>query len=455
MSIFNERTVYDLVEDSILSVIKEAIVDRNTDFLARGLPIIAVAEELDPIFDEEEDEAAEDPYDCLAIASFDDSDPLMFLPKVLHLNAELVEQLSEDDLNNLIKRMLMYDERYIEPKHMVTEELSLVNKDGDPMDDLVVSREGYEVAEDEDEDKTASSKVIDFSAIEAAVKAIMSSLEAEEEAEERETTARVDKYKLSEKDTKIKTIVSKENKRYSSGSGITDKEYEKLLDEVAEVQDILDSAIESSGMSKVPSDTPDKRLNIRNVVIGHHKEYFSHKMMYGKTLDVVMVLDRSGSMSGAPARDSAILITALNNLTHLYKELTCTILFSDDSEYDMMNFPVGDINSRELLNFTKTHGAEGIAENMDKELERLEKADVVFVYTDGDICSGAVDKPSYTAKGIELTGLYTATSGHSSKKLDNEDYKRHYNKNKSWFHNVIVSTKATDLAEHMVDYMVG
>ena len=92
---------------------------------------------------------------------------------------------------------------------------------------------------------------------------------------------------------------------------------------------------------------------------------------------------------------------------------------------------------------------------MDKELERLEKADCVFVYSDGDICSGSVDKPSYTAKGIELTGLYTATTSGTDGKLSLDDYNRHYNKNKSWFHNVIVSTKATDLAEHMVDYMIG
>ena len=90
---------------------------------------------------------------------------------------------------------------------------------------------------------------------------------------------------------------------------------------------------------------------------------------------------------------------------------------------------------------------------MGKELDRLERADVVFVYTDGDIVSGAVDKPAYTAKGIELIGLYTANGTHGSKKLSNEDYKRHYNKNKTWFHRVEVSTSSTNLAEAMVEYM--
>ena len=350
MSIFNERTVYDMVEDSILSIIKEAIVDSNVDFLNRGLPIIAVAEELSPTVEGEEDDEDAEVYDTLAISSFDDSDPLMYLPKVLHLNSELVEKLGEDDLENLLKRMLMYDEKYVEAKDMGTEELALLDKDGDPMDQLVISKESYEVTDD-DEDKTASSKLIDFSAIEAAVKAILDELTEDVEEEEKELTATIDKYKLSEKDAKIKTIVSKNNRRYHGGS-LLKKEYEGMLDEVADVQDILDTAIESSGMSKVPSDTPDKRLNIRNVVIGHHKEYFSHKMMYGKKLDVVVALDRSGSMHGKPARDSAILISALNNLAHKYKELTCTILFSDDSEYNLMDLPVGETNSKELLEFT-------------------------------------------------------------------------------------------------------
>ena len=92
---------------------------------------------------------------------------------------------------------------------------------------------------------------------------------------------------------------------------------------------------------------------------------------------------------------------------------------------------------------------------MDKELPMLEEADVVFVYTDGDICSRLVDKPSYTARGIELTGLYTASGSGKSKKLSLEDYERHYNKNSAWFHNVIVSGSATDLAEHMTSYMTN
>ena len=451
MSIFNERTVYDVVEDSIMSVIKEAITDGNVSFLARGLPVIAVAEELAVTVDDEDEDA--DEYETLAISSFDDTDPLMYLPKVLHLNAELVKKLDEDDLENLMKRMLLYDETYVDKKDMGTEELALLDKDGDPLDKLVISKESYEVTEDEEE-KMASSKLIDFSAIEAAVKAIIDELAEDVEEEKKELTTKIDRYKLSEKDAKIKTIVAKGNRRYH-GTPINKPDYEEMIEEVADVQDILDTAIESSGMSKVASDTPDKRLNIRNVVIGHHKEYFSHKMMYGKKLDIVVALDRSGSMGGKPARDSAILISALNNLAHKYKELTCTVLFSDDSEYALMDFPVGEPNSRELLEFTNVHGAEGLAENMDKELERLEKADVVFVYTDGDIVSGAVDKPSYTAKGIELIGLYTAHGTGKTKKLSNEDYHRHYNKNKAWFHRVEVSTSPTNLAEAMVDYMVN
>ena len=447
---FTERTTYDKVEDSILALCKEAIEEGNVPFLQRGLPTIAIAEELDPILDLDGEEVSEQ----LAISTFDDTDENMFIPKVVQLNEELLANLDDEDMLNALKRLLRYDERYVTKTSMEAVELVLSDKDGDPLEPMTVTTEAYTLGEDEEEETTAATTTIDLEAISAAIKAIMDELVESEEEEEKETTARIDKYKMSVEEPKTKTIVSKENRRYK-GPDLLDNEYESMIEQVAEVQDILDSAIESSGMSKMPSETPDKRLAIRNVVIGHHKEYLSNKMMYGKKLNVVVASDRSGSMHGAPARDSAILITALNNLAHIYKELTVSILFSDDSEYALMDFPVGTKNDKDLLSFTNTHGAEGLAENMDKELERLEKADCVFVYTDGDICSGNVDKPSYTAKGIELTGLYTATSGSKTRKLSVEDYNRHYNKNKAWFHNVIVSTKPTDLAEHMVDYMIG
>ena len=450
MSIFTERNVYDRVEDSVMTIVKEAIEDGNINMLQRGLPILAIAEDLPSTYDDEEGEDG-DEYNTLAIASYDDSDPLMFTPKVLQLNEKLVDQLSDEDLVTAINHALRPSEEYVTHTSMGAEELHLLDKDGDAMEPLVVTTQPITIEDEEDEAKTASSTTIDLSAVSEAIKKLVAGMVTKEEEDEAELTAKIDKYVLDEKVSKIKTIVSKENTRYK-GADLTDDQYEKMLDEVAEVQDILDTAIESSGMSKVASDTPDKRLNIRNVVIGHHKEYFSHKMMYGKKLDVVVALDRSGSMGGKPARDSAIIISALNNLAHKYKELTCTILFSDNEAYDMMNFPVGEMNSRELMSFTQTHGAEGLAENMDKELDRLEKADVVFVYTDGDIVSGHVDRPKYTALGIELVGLYTASGGKDGK-LSNEEYKRHYVKNSSWFHRLAVSTTSTGLAEEMVEYM--
>jgi len=448
MSIFTERNVYDRVEDSVMTIVKEAIEDGNVNMLSRGLPILVIAEDLPSTYDGEEDEDG-DKYNTLAIASYGDSDPLMFTPKILQLNEKLVDQLSDEDLVTAINHALKPSEEYVTSTSMGAEELHLLDKDGDAMDPLVITAQPITI--EEDEDKTASSTTIDLSAISEAIKKLVAGMVTKEEEDEAELTAKIDKYVLDEKVSKVKTIVSKENTRYK-GTDLTDDQYEKMLDEVAEVQDILDTAIESSGMSKVVSDTPDKRLNIRNVVIGHHKEYFSHKMMCGKEIDIVVALDRSGSMGGKPARDSTIIISALNNLAHKYKELTCTILFSDDDAYDMMNFPVGEMNSRELMSFTQTHGAEGLAENMDKELDRLEKADVVFIYTDGDICSGAVDKPKFTALGIELVGLYTA-SGDKDGKLSDGDYKRHYMKNKSWMHRVEVSTSSTNLAEAMVEYM--
>lgn len=447
---FTKRTVYDKVEAAVFTVCKEAIDDGNVEFLQRGLPILGIAEELDDKLDEDGEVVAT----TIATSAFNDADELAYAPKVLHLNKKLLDELTDDDIVNVIKKALHDTEEYITEANMVDLPLYLLDKEGLALDPTLIESKPF-TEEEEEAVKTGSSTSIDLEALQEAIKSVLESLEEDVEEDKETTKASVDKYKMATVDPKTKTIVSKSNARYKSAT-IKDHEYESRIEQVMEIQDILDTAIESSGMSKTSSENPDKRINIRNIAIGHHKRFFSNKMVHGKRLKVVLVLDRSGSMSGAPARDSAILMTAFNNLTHKYKELTCTVIFSDDAEYDKMHFPIGEVNSRELLSFTNTHGAEGIAENMDKELTLLEDADVVFVYTDGDICSGNVDKPAYTAKGIELTGLYTAGSRSSTtKKLTNEDYELHYNKNKSWFHNVIVSSTATDLAEHMVDYMIN
>ena len=445
---FNERTTYDRIEDSVLSLVRGAIETSNISMLERGLPIIAVAEELEATVDEVTDKE----YSTLAVSLFDSTDENSFTPKALHLNSKILETLSDDDITNVLSKLLVTDESYVTEKDMVTKELFLTDMHGDTLDATSISIETIVPGEvQEAEEDGGKSTALDFEALAEAMSKSIKDIEHSEEEEKEASKARVDKYLMSKEDTKISTIVSKDNNRYYTGK-ISKKNYDSKLEKVADVQAIIESSIEASGMHKIASDTPSKRLHIRNIVIGHNKEYFNKKMLQGKKLDVVIALDRSGSMGGQPAEDSAILITAFNNLAHLYKELTCTIILSDNSEYATIDLPVGTIDDKELLAFTRTHGAEGLAENMGKEIERLEKADVVFVYTDGDIVSGAVDKPLYTAKGIELIGLYTA-HGSTGDKLSNEDYNRHYNKNKTWFHNVIVSTTPTDLAEQMADYM--
>jgi hypothetical protein len=445
---FLERTTYDKVESAVLSVYRKAITERNVTFLQRGLPIITIAEDLQPITDEEGKTITEQ----LVIAAYDNADENMFIPKIVQLNKEAVKKLTDGDLVTAIEKALKYDTEYVTEKDMEDTELTFIGKEGDVLDPVCISTIARNFAEESKGTPTGpASDVVDLDTFKAALKTATAETVEEGTKEAKGTAAHIDEYTVSLEKSETSTILTEANKRYK-GAPLSDSAYEDMLEEVETIQDILDSGIESSGMSKMPSESPDKRLAIRNAVIGHHKEYLSHKMMQGKKLDMVVVLDRSGSMGGAPSRDSAILIAALNNLAHLYPELSCSVLFSDSRNYTLMDFPVGTINDRELLTFTKTHGDEGIAENMDKEMERLEKADCVFVYTDGDIISKPVDKPLFTAKGIELVGLYTA-KGKAGESLSVEDYHRHYDKNSAWFHNVIVSSTPTDLAENMVDYM--
>jgi len=445
--LFNKQTTADKVEDAVFTAYYNQIKAGNTKTLRRKLPVIGIAESIEPTVDE----TTGDEYEIPAIVHYDDSDENNYLPIILNLNKEFVDSINSDDLTQIITDALLLEDEYIDDT-VLPNEVGLGRNIIDNDDNEKIYTIAYEIGGTIEEDlppgTTAHSCSIDVGALEEASKLMETELE-----EEAKLTVTVDAYELQAL-KKTPTVVSKDNRRYFSSRKHTDKELETKLDEVSEIQSILDSAIDAAGMQKTSSETPDKRLNIRNVVIGHDKEYYHNKMVKGKNLSIVIVLDRSGSMAGKPSEDSTVLITAVNNLCHMYKELSCTILFSDDSEYSKMKFPTSSINSIELLNFTNTHCAEGIAENMDKEQELLEDADVVFVYTDGDIVSGNVDKASYTAKGIHLVGLYTAT-GDKTGKLNLDDYERHYNKNKAWFHDVIISTTSTGLAEEMADYMLG
>jgi len=425
MGIFNQHTAYDKVQDTVFNICKEAMVEGNKAFMLRDLPIISIAEDEEKSFTN---------------VTLDDTDENDFQPRVVEINKALVEALNNESLDTLVKTALRFEDDYITEKTVSEkEDLYLIDKDNEALTHKVEIN--YTTKPLPITDVTYDEiKTISFEDLSDKLKKLV------EEVEEDTSKKTISTYKIEVKE-KEATIVTKDNERYVDVP-LTDKKYEDLIPKVEEIEEILDSAIDSSGMSKTASESAGKRLHIRNIIAEKPKEFYNNKMMYGKTLDIVVVLDRSGSMRGIPAINSAILITALNNLCLKYKELTSTVIFSDNYEYSKMDLPVGNRNSKQLLEFTETYDAEGLAENMDKEIDRIEEADVVFVYTDGNIVSGPVDKPRYTAKGIELTGLYT-----TGRDLTNEDYEKHYNKNKSWFHNVIVSKTATDLSEHMCDYM--
>lgn len=257
---------------------------------------------------------------------------------------------------------------------------------------------------------------------------------------------RIEDYKISLKATGGSvTEVAGANRYFNSVSTLYKEAIAADTLQVTVVQDIIESAIETKGMTKRASLNPSKRMHLRNMILDKDECYLSNVESSGTDIDIVLILDRSGSMQHRPARDSNILCGALNELAD-GTNFKVSLLYSDSKQSCLLDLPVG--HTEELLAMTSTYGAEGIAENLKEHEKRIEKASLVFVYTDGDICSDPVDKSYYTAKGIPLIALYTTDD-----ELTVTAVNKHYKTNKAWFHHVLVSNTVEQLAEKMVEYL--
>ena len=152
-------------------------------------------------------------------------------------------------------------------------------------------------------------------------------------------------------------------------------------------------------------------------------------------------------MWGTPVKDSNLLALAMNNLALKMPDSNLTVIYTDCRSSVLVELPIE--NGSSLLDMTRLFNAEGIAESLDEHIERVSKADAVFIYTDGDIVSKPVKKDKFSAMDITLVGLFTTTPDKLTPKKINE----HYNTNKPWFHHVLVDTSLKNLAERMLEYI--
>ncbi len=156
---------------------------------------------------------------------------------------------------------------------------------------------------------------------------------------------------------------------------------------------------------RLASISPSKRLSKRNIASDlSDKIYLSTTEQKGKHLDVNIIIDTSGSMSGQYIRDAKEVAYVMNILAEK-GIFTGNIILSGTRAHAIIALPMPKV----LINrITANGGGEGIKEAFRKFKPELKKADFNICLTDGMLTDGHIDKDEMTRQNVSITGAYVA-----------------------------------------------
>ncbi len=156
------------------------------------------------------------------------------------------------------------------------------------------------------------------------------------------------------------------------------------------------------GMAVVKSIAPGKRLSVRDFARGSDKIYRVRREDDSGTSRVTLVYDCSGSMWKKPHIAGLTLLQILNRL-HRQEQIEACVLLTFGTGAVELELPFDP----DFLNHLFPRGPfEGIEPCFEKFQDKIRRADVVCVYTDGDICDVPFDRTRWRRQGIETYGLY-------------------------------------------------
>jgi hypothetical protein len=154
------------------------------------------------------------------------------------------------------------------------------------------------------------------------------------------------------------------------------------------------------------SNEPSNRISARHLELD--RPCYSRKTTVHSVAKVLeLVVDCSGSMDGKPMEDARLLVWALSYLASLGKirgHLILSGVLEGVATSNVFDFPV----SKEVVQRMQVcYGADGLNSAILQNLKLLERSDMVFVKTDGDIQDEPLDRRTVKRKGILVCGLYS------------------------------------------------
>lgn len=192
-------------------------------------------------------------------------------------------------------------------------------------------------------------------------------------------------------------------------------------------------------ISKQKTTSVNKRLVSKTLSTDiTEKIYVNRKGLNGKHLNINLIIDMSGSMSGTPVKNALEMIYIFNEVAHK-GYLTGGVIWSESSSRCYANFPM----PREFVKkMGRTGGGEGLAENMEHYFEKLKEADLNICMTDGDITDSPIKKAFYEKHKIKSIGVYV--------NKDAKDLTSYTGSLDRWFPKSLVRNTTEELCEKLI-----
>lgn len=158
---------------------------------------------------------------------------------------------------------------------------------------------------------------------------------------------------------------------------------------------------------------PSKRLSIKNIVAKNQKIFKHRDTVEHVKKSITIVLDLSGSMYEV-IEHMRLIIDVLDKMVQK-NLLDVTLILSGvslgKSLWEKYTLPLKkDILEKIVPNFE----AEGLHNAMSSNLNTLKESDFVWIFTDGMISEGPIDKNFYHKHSISTHAFYIGSTNYTS-----------------------------------------
>jgi len=192
-------------------------------------------------------------------------------------------------------------------------------------------------------------------------------------------------------------------------------------------------------VSKLRTSVPSKKLVAKSLVLDNSEKIYQNKKGdNGKDLNVNLIIDMSGSMSGEPVKNATMMIYIFNEIAHAGKLKGC-VIWSETGSRCKVPFPM----PREFVkNMLSTGGGEGLGKNLKHYLPELKEVDQNICMTDGQLTDDPILTSLYEKEKVKMMGVYV--------NKDAKDLLEYTGSLSRWFTTSLVRRDISELCQKLV-----